>query len=268
MFVCSVNLAVSLIGVSRASQPLCPVVSASALLRASNRLQSMQQHGGDVTVSFGALFRLDHYYDSNNSTDQPGQQPSSSPAPRSSSLAASLLSTNFDHFSADAAPARRQRQDSTEPGKENGEEDSQTEVIKAEESPSSPPAPCSSSSFGPSSPLVDDAGQPLLRMAPVCDARTVLSASVDDPVLDAGVEMMNEQRYQPHGQESRMGQSKMNGNGEANGVASSSYFVHHQDDFSPYSAPLMNSPSTDNTNPAWREVSVLQALNRSRPELL
>ena len=111
--IASVTLAVSLVTASRPSQPQCAVLSASALLRASERLQSMHDTGGDVTLSFGALYALrqrsgaapdgagDDGDDGIERTAEPRSTELHMPELRSRvPLDASAFLTDHDHFSA------------------------------------------------------------------------------------------------------------------------------------------------------------------------
>ena len=221
----AVNLSVSLINASRPYQPQSSVVSASALLRASDRLQSMHDTGGDVTCSFGALFvqqlstdhtdggaaqtgdgrwegrvRMEETFLSGGVQEGHSQRP----------LDASTFLTDFDHFSAD--PDKKNR--GTASGGETAEqgrggvgggrgaralqETSSSSLLRTggeevfAESPAAVPPPVLSPFPAPLYPASLSAVMP---SAPVCDARTSLNASVVDAKEEAEDE--EQQRSRP-----------------------------------------------------------------------
>ena len=185
----------SLITASRPLQPQSSVVSASALLRASERLQSMHSQGGDVTCSFGALYTLGsdadssglderhEQYDSpharaeqrDDGDDESGQTRSTLP------LSSSTFLTDFDHFSID--PIKRTPAEST-----------QTQAQPQPQPPDAPQLPpvrhthtAAIGSVVPSSASLFSASfiPPPSRLSsapsvPVCDVRAWLNESIID----------------------------------------------------------------------------------------
>ena len=178
----SVTLCVSLITASRPQQPQSAVVSASALLRASDRLQSMHAQGGDVTCSFGALYTLTGGEAS--TADERLQQPQlahlsphsqyerddddESGAARSTlPLSASTFLTDYDHFSVDSNKTKPEQSSHNHSEAAAGRADAELHAVSLS-SPASPSSPC---------PLAH-ASSSSVSSVPVCDVRAWLNESV------------------------------------------------------------------------------------------
>ena len=185
----------SLITASRPQQPQSAVVSASALLRASDRLHSMHAQGGDVTCSFGALYTLDSSAVDSSSQQQHQQQhqqqyqherdnddDESSEVRSTLPLSTSTFLTDYDHFSIDpdtsSAPAPSQQSTHAPAAGDRGH----VHDLQAAASSSS------ASSVFPSLPP----RLPPISSAPICDVRAWLNESI--------IEHDQPAHYQPHGE--------------------------------------------------------------------
>ena len=250
----SVTLCVSLITASRPQQPQSAVVSASALLRASDRLQSMHAQGGDVTCSFGALYILGSGGDSFVADDRHAcfeqQQPyqyqhyerdddESSEVRSTLPLSTSTFLTDYDHFSVDPHKAHTpQRSHPTQPSPTPpaAERSNEEPLAAAAASPSA----TSPSSPSPSVPT----RLPAVSSVPVCDVRAWLNESIIEP---------SEQYEQPTTEGSRdsavhnAAQSSLPVNNRSRSSDKSNQSATWQRMYVAHDTPLMRTPHTSTT---------------------